>query len=64
MLQNSEYLICDLAEHHPLDGRSCEYHVRAFEIARTSHALVCRPVANWASVDAGREGNGTSEHEG
>ncbi len=63
MLQDSEYLICDLAEHHPLDGRTCEYHVRAFEIARTSDALVCRPVTNWTSVDANREENGNAEHE-
>jgi len=63
MLQDSEYLICDLAEHHPLDGRNCEYHVRAFEIARTSDALVCRPVANWASVDADRGESGNVNHE-
>jgi hypothetical protein len=37
--------------------------VRAFEIARTSDALVCRPVANWTSVDVNREENGNAEHE-
>lgn len=55
MLEHSEYLICDLAEHHPLDGRRCSYHVRSFETARTSNALVCRPVANWEDAAASRD---------
>jgi hypothetical protein len=59
-----EYLICDLAEHNPLDGRRCSYHVRVFEIARTSDVLVCRPVANWQDADADREdATGTADHE-
>jgi hypothetical protein len=61
MLEHSDYLICDLAEHHPLDGRRCSYHVRSFEIAQTSNALVCRPVANWE--DASRDEEiGTADH--
>ncbi|MEV6621273.1 restriction endonuclease [Amycolatopsis sp. NPDC051106] len=48
LLEASEHLICALAEHHLLDDLSrYTYYLRNIEYARTSDALVCRPVANW-----------------
>jgi hypothetical protein len=50
LLQDSEHLVCDLAERHMLDDlERYTYDLRGFESARTSEALVCRPVANWRS---------------
>lgn len=48
LIQDSEYLICDLAEHHMLDDlKPYGYYLQGFEYAKTSEALVCRPIANW-----------------
>jgi transposase-like protein len=50
LIQDSEHLICDLAEHHMLDDlERYTYDLRGFESARTSEALVCRPIASWRS---------------
>lgn len=51
LLRGSELLVCDLAQHHPLDGRRYAYHLRGFEHARTSDAMVCRPIADWQGAD-------------
>lgn len=49
LIQDSEHLICDLAEHHMLDDLDhYTYALLRFESARTSEALVCRPIANWS----------------
>ncbi|MFJ7212212.1 restriction endonuclease [Amycolatopsis sp. NPDC098790] len=63
LLEESEHLVCALAEHHRLGDLSrYSYYLRSLEYARTSEALVCRPVANWRSEDppmgsrAGRRG--------
>ena len=51
-IQNSEHLICDLAEHHILDNlKRHKYYLRGFEYANTSEAFVCRPIANWDDKD-------------
>jgi hypothetical protein len=39
--------VCDLAQHHRQDAGEHTYYLRNVEHARTSDALVCRPVANW-----------------
>ncbi|MBB1152512.1 restriction endonuclease [Amycolatopsis dendrobii] len=66
LIQDSQHLICDLAEHHKLDDLSrYTYEFQGFESARTSGALVCRPIANWnhqddAARDAARPPRRTS----
>ncbi|WIX76958.1 restriction endonuclease [Amycolatopsis carbonis] len=57
LIQDSEHLVCDLAEHHMLKALDrYAYDLRGFESARTSEALVCRPIANWSRKhDAARD---------
>jgi hypothetical protein len=43
----SEFIICDLRSHHPLDKLPSSYHLDRWEQARTSDAQVFRPVADW-----------------
>ncbi|WLS44775.1 restriction endonuclease [Micromonospora profundi] len=50
ILEHSELLICDLAEHHPCDGRRYNYFLERIEYARTTDGLVCRTVVNWREV--------------
>jgi hypothetical protein len=47
LIRDSEYLLCDLVHHHPLEGWRCEYKLRGFEHAWTSDAMVCRPLVDW-----------------
>lgn len=51
LLRDSEQLVCDLAHHHPRNGRRYVYHLRGFEHAWTSDVMVCRPIADWEGGD-------------
>lgn len=50
-ISDSEWLICDLAEWHLLDGRIRRYLLTGFEYARSSEALVARPISNWETAE-------------
>jgi hypothetical protein len=43
----SELLMCALRSHHPLDKPKARYNLDGWEYARSSDALVLRPVADW-----------------
>jgi hypothetical protein len=47
-LDQSEVLICDLAEWHTF-GQKRRYYVQSLEWTTTSEATIVRPVANWES---------------
>ncbi|MDH2390126.1 hypothetical protein QCN29_15265 [Streptomyces sp. HNM0663] len=43
----SELIVCALRSHHPLYEPKAAYHLYWWEYARTSDAVVLRPVADW-----------------
>jgi hypothetical protein len=45
ILESNELLICDLAEHDPIDGRRYDYHLGRIECPRTADGTVIRAVA-------------------
>lgn len=57
MLWDSGQLVCDMVHHHQLEDsiqeskRQYVYHLRGFEFARTSEALVCRPIVDWDKIE-------------
>ncbi|WP_432973507.1 restriction endonuclease [Dactylosporangium sp. CA-233914] len=52
IFHDCELLVCDLGEHHPLDGRQYGYHLKRVEYARTTDGPAIRVVANWSYVDS------------
>lgn len=50
-IETSEYLVCDLGEHHRKDDSRYSYRLLKIETTRTSSAAVLRPGAHWDWAD-------------
>ncbi|MEV7629388.1 restriction endonuclease [Actinoplanes sp. NPDC089786] len=51
ILEDTELLVCNLSEHHPLDSKKYDYYFQRFEYAQTSDGPVISISANWREFE-------------